>query len=362
MKHADIPLMQSLIAHISLQVGLPSTSKKAPIDTTFANYAIKRHRVGPFLYAVAKHSQNLDEQVAASLLACYQKNMREILVQTAVLQRLSRLFETHGIEFSVLKGAGFADQVYDEPMLRCSKDIDILIPTHAAEAAIQLLSKNGFILNPYSIREDAHLTQKRQLSDMELFKDLTFFDPKLGVIIELHQRLFMVEPSSLTADFNSANKFQKIPSINDSHYCLYIILHGAVSSWFRLKWVMDVSLLVRKISVPERRALMEVAKIYGCENAVSASLWFAEEIFACTLDDEWAAILEEYSDSGEVAKLVALFRQALLTTSFEQPDMPARRSRFFDIYTTVFTHRVSIFDVVVKRAKVRLLSVCNSIR
>jgi hypothetical protein len=352
MIHADLPLMQALAAHIGPQIGLPDKGIGYPIDTALAQYAITRHRVGSLLYAAAKHGTNVDEDAAAALLSCYQKNTLDTLAQKAVLHRLEKLFQENGIEFSVLKGMGLAEQIYNEPELRQANDIDILIPVQAVDAAIRLLTITGFGYRPHTINKNVRVTQKRQRSDMNLFKDLMFLDPQFSKIIELHQRLFMVEPRGFTRDFNSSIGFQKIPTIANAHYCLYLILHGVVSIWNRLKWVADLSLLVRHMPFEQREELLDFAKRYGCQQAVCASLWFADEIFAGTLDYGWRAILNEGSGSEEALKLSELFRKSLLTTSPDRPEMSAAKtSKFFDIHAHMFGHKISMYHIIMARIR-----------
>ena len=352
MIHADLPLMQSLAAHIGPQIGLLGKKIGSPIDTALAHYAITRHRVGPLLYAAAKQGQNVDKEAAAALLSCHQKHTLDTLAQKAVLHRLEKLFEENGIEFSVLKGMGLADQIYNEPELRQTNDIDILIPVQAADAAIRLLTITGFVYRPHTINKNVRTTQRRQLSDMNLFKDLTFLDPQFSKIIELHQRLFMVEPRGFTRDFNSSIGFQKIPTIANAHYCLYLILHGVVSIWNRLKWVADLTLLVRHMPLAQREELLDLAKSYGCQQVICASLWFADEIFTGTLDDGWRAVLNKLSGGEEVLKLSELFRKSLLTTSPDRPDMSAAKtSKFFDIHAVMFGHKVSMYHVLMARVR-----------
>jgi hypothetical protein len=349
MEHSDSNYLQSLSAYICPQIGLPAAGCEAPIDEALANFAVKRHRVGAMLYKATQNNPNVGELAASILSSSYQKNIRAILSQRAALQKLTVLLEDHAIPFSILKGLGVANQIYDDPHTRESKDIDIQIAPHTSEAAIQLLSKNGYIYKPYSLRANRSVKLKRQLSDMKLFKDLTFIDPQFSTVIELHQRLFKVEPKNLTADFSAAIKFQQTPSVLDSYYCLYIILHGAVSLWQRLKWLVDLSLLARQMSVPKRRSLMELAKIYGCENAIAASLQFTDEIFVGSLDDEWKAILLEQDCGGEMQRLIAIFRQSLMTTSPDRPDLPLRKPIYFDTAAVLFGQQVSIFNIIRKR-------------
>ncbi|WP_323799936.1 nucleotidyltransferase family protein [Parasphingorhabdus sp.] len=346
MEHSDSKHLRSLSAHIRPQIALPEIDCEAPIDEALANFAIQRHRIGAMLYKATKHHENISERAASLLSATYHKNTRSILAQRAALQKITKLLEDHAIPFSTLKGLGIADQIYDDPQTRQSKDIDIQIPPHASRLAIQLLSANGYIYKNYSLRANKRVTLKRQLSDMKLFKDLTFVDPQFSTAIELHQRLFKVEPKNLTADFSGAINFQKTPSVLDSFYCFYIILHGAVSLWMRLKWLVDVSLLVRKMPVSKRQEVMELARTYGCENTIIASLRFIDEIFDGSLDEEWQMILREQEHSRDIEKLINIFRKSLMTTSPDRPDAPLRKPFYFDPTTALFGKQIGLFNII----------------
>lgn len=349
MEHSDSKYLRSLSAYIRPQIALPEIDCEAPIDEAMASFAVQRHRVGAMLYKATEHRENLSERAASLLSTTYQQNIRAILAQRAALQKVTKLLGDHAIPFSTLKGLGIADQIYDDPRTRESKDIDIQIPPDASRMAIQLLSANGYIYKSYSLRANKRVTLNRQLSEMKLFKDLTFIDPKFATSIELHQRLFKVEPKNLTADFSAAIKFQKTPSVLDGFYCFYIILHGAVSLWMRLKWLVDVSLLVRKMPVPNRQEVMQLAKTYGCENAIIASLRFTDEIFRGSLDEEWQMILREQKNSREIEKLIDIFRKSLMTTSPDRPYAPLRKPFYFDTTVALFGKQMGLFNIIRSR-------------
>lgn len=140
MEHSDSNHLRSLSSYIRPQIALPEIDCEAPIDEALANFAIQRHRVGALLYKATRHHENISERAASLLSATYHKNTRSILAQRAALQKITKLLEDHAIPFSTLKGLGIADQIYDDPQTRQSKDIDIQIPPDASRLAIHLLS------------------------------------------------------------------------------------------------------------------------------------------------------------------------------------------------------------------------------
>ena len=349
MEHADYDLLQSLSAHLRAPIGLDTKDCVQPIDEPLANFAINRHRVGSILYKASQNNKNIDETARSLLASAYKKNIYDSLAQKASTEKITRLFESHDIAFLVMKGSGLAHQLYDEPHIRLSKDIDILIPTSSSAKAIEVLNNNGFEYQSHSVRTRKQDSQAWQLTNMKVFKDLTFYDPQFSTYIELHQRLFIMEPKNLTAGFCNALAFQRTPSISNPHYCFYLILHGALCLWQRVKWVVDISLLVRKMTMPIRLKLMELAKQYDCEDVVISSLQFTEEIFAGSLDQDWDTILAMYNNTSRVEKLTEVYRQTLMTTSAEHPTLKKRKPIYFDAHYLLFGKKKNILKHIHSR-------------
>ena len=69
-----------------------------------------------------------------------QRNLR----MTGQLVRILEALERHGIETLPVKGPALAQDLYDDPSVRMSGDLDILVRPRAAAAARRLLLANGF--------------------------------------------------------------------------------------------------------------------------------------------------------------------------------------------------------------------------
>lgn len=59
----------------------------------------------------------------------------------------------------------------------------------------------------------------------------------------------------------------------------YIIAHGALSLWVRLKWLVDLVPLFNKLSAGEKLETREYARRSGAENSFAASLLLLRTIF-----------------------------------------------------------------------------------
>jgi len=327
-----------------------------PIGETLATYANSRHRVAPLLHLACQNCADLaaDEKASAILRSSYQDNVYANLRQKAVERNISDLLISHSVPFSFLKGRGLAEQLHNDPAVRQSKDVDILVAPDRSRQVIQIFNDEGYIYKTPALRGKKLFARSRQDMDIKLFKDLTFLDPKFMVPIELHCRLFAFEPNRLTADFNDSVRLRAIPSLSNSFYCLYLILHGALALWQRLKWVVDLSIMARKMAMHNRLEMMDIAKSFGCEVTVAASLLMAEEIFPGSLDDEWQVLLSTYERHESLLRIQGFFYQSLMTASDEKSMLSLKSFVLSGPADFVFPGKISPLESLFKRFMISL--------
>lgn len=314
-------------------------------------YAVRRHRVGSLLHSACRDQPHLQfEGQAKSLLGeAYQANVLKGLRQKATEKNMSELLGAHSIEFSFLKGHGLSAQLFGDPSSRQSSDVDILIPGTRAGEAIKLLNSRGFRYQPYTYRSRRLLSAIRQKQDMEIFKDLIFIHPDYDVPVELHRRLFQFEPKGLTEDFRNSFGFEIVPKISNAHYCLYLILHGAVCLWKRMKWLADLSLLARSMPHEVRREVMTIARKFGCEVAVSSSLTFAERIFPGSRDEDWKALTADLQNHPHSRKLGDLFLEMLSSENIRHPPLPLKAYLTSSVADLIFPGKIDLLPNIIRR-------------
>lgn len=344
-------LLLSLSRYLRPAISLPSMGVSEPISETLATFADSRHRVGPLLHMAWQSCADItaEENASSILKSAFQKNVFVSLRQKAAGEKISNLLTSHSIPFSFLKGGGLAEQLHDIATARQSKDVDILVPPDRSRQAIKLLNREGYIYKTHTIGRKKMLEIARQDMEIKLFKDLTFIDPDYSIPIELHCRLFKFEPKTLTADFNASIKFSPNPSLTNSFYCLYLILHGALALWPRLKWLVDLSIMARKMPVHTRKDMMDVAESYGCADAVVASLLTAEEIFPGSLDDDWHILLKAYRKDEYLSEMMELFYDSLTASEIGGNSLPLRSFILSGSADFIFPGKIGLFDGLVKR-------------
>lgn len=294
-----------LCAHVRPILGGENTGDFCPVTDGLAIYANRRHRVGSLLHhAIWISEQDADEDALRRLSNIKRRGEQDYLKRKAVQDKLLGLFAEHDIGAVVLKGSPLSEQLYESPSMRSAKDVDLLVAPADADRAISVLSEAGF---------DSHRPRIKALrgAHMNIVKDIAFFDPRFGVQIELHQRLLMTEPDGFTSDFMESLEGGKIPQIANDRYLLYLILHGAMANWPRLKWVIDTVLLLGRTAPGHAERVMTLSERYRCTSAIIASLRLLDELFPENIPDAWRAQLSTRTNSAKIDRLHAGFAETL---------------------------------------------------
>ncbi|MEO1046370.1 MAG: nucleotidyltransferase family protein [Pseudomonadota bacterium] len=234
----------------------------------------------------------------AQALAGDRKNhITSHLQKQAVWRSLTELLDAHHIRYWGVKGQRLGEQFYPEPAHRQAKDIDIVIDPSDYAAAIALLTERGY-------RAKAHRRFGNRSSRLAaiMAKDVVLSEPRHGVIIEVHRRLLYIEAMGFTEHVLAGQP----PGEFIDHYQpgpqLYLLLHGALSLWNRLKLVADISLLLRRLDRTGLDALLDHAAAWRCRDAIISSLALTEQLFPGSLAADAAARVAALLGESKVAQ------------------------------------------------------------
>jgi hypothetical protein len=268
-------------------------AKNVPITDSLARLAIRRHRVGPLVHAASLHSGNADGTAEELLRDNARANGFKYMRQLAVLKTIASEFSQRGTPYLVFKGAPMAQALYPEPSWRHSGDIDILISRKTLVAARAALKSASF----ESIDNLFDLPAPLMKVAVNSVRDFAFFDHASSAKLELHTRLIFSKRISEgctniddTFDLRlpQAGAFAAPPV--GPVLAFYLLLHGAVSGWARLKWLADLVPLLAKLSEDQRRTIADCAERTRTAAAVKAGLILLQTTFAsCQLGslDKW---------------------------------------------------------------------------
>ena len=171
-----------------------------------------------------------------------------------------------GIHVVVLKGFPLSRKIYGDPLRRITGDIDLLMKPQDVSRAINILSASGYVaaINTWPS------TQKKAQRFQRFRNQFAILHPESGIVVELHWRLlYFPVKSHPTLEALVGNNLveQKADGrsflvLNDEMELLYLIIHGGLHGWNRLKWLIDVGSLVKQgnFSLEKLRDLAQVLK------------------------------------------------------------------------------------------------------
>lgn len=235
------------------------------------------HKAYPVLFtSIQKYASDwIPMALIQSLQQKYMQNTIEMLHLSAETAKVSKELTDRGIRNLMLKGPVLAELLYGDLSMRTSKDIDVLVPIESVNQAEEILLQCGF---------EIHQEKPRILNDWK-WRDhhSSYFHPKSRVQVELHWRLNPDTGSE--PDFDTLwNRRQqvtvagssRIDTLGDNDMLLYLLSHGARHGWFRLRWLMDLDVILRR--VPHLEALKPLAQTYRAEALVGQTLWLCYSV------------------------------------------------------------------------------------
>ena len=236
-----------------------------------------RHQVAPLLYGIAETGHHptssiVFEDLRKSYLASKLRSEAALRVLNAIADR----FSTSELDWMVFKGTTQAAQIYSDPAWRDSADIDILVPPDQFGRALDVLAGMGFVASYPPVPKQG-LLRRLILSAVRDVMMVTRADPTDS--IELHRRLFFA--GGRHADFLVLPVGDgPIPAAEvGPDLAFYLIAHGALSYWVRLKWLADLVPLLARLDDDGLAGIRARARKARSQGAVAASLILLRILF-----------------------------------------------------------------------------------
>ncbi len=200
------------------------------------------------------------------------------LGQVAELARLGRLFADSGIAVIPLKGVALSQELYGDPCVRSSGDIDILVPSECTERAEELLIDAG-----YSHALGFHAMSKKQKQHIiKTSHHHEYVNDAKGVHVELHWRSYLWTEDQVARLWESSDAITWLDAglsrLGRDENILFLADHGARHGWVFLKWLSDLAMLMENepegvwLSLYVRAANLDLQRIL-CQTAVLLE-WF----------------------------------------------------------------------------------------
>jgi len=247
------------------------------IGANLVTLALDRHQVGGLLFgAIGDGDCPIASGLRAALEERYRANIRRREKSLSCLNDVAGKFAQHGIAWVAIKGTTQAAQLYADPAWRESADIDILVAPRDFARALHALEDLNFDACYPPLPTEGVLRR----AVLGAIRDVTVNARNdHSCAIELHRRLFFIGGGMVDLLRSPASQGAiPVPPIGPD-LAFFLIAHGALSYWVRLKWLADLVPLFSRLNPWQCLAIMDLARRTGAESSVAASLLLLRALF-----------------------------------------------------------------------------------
>lgn len=296
----------------------PSPSRDAVVRAAAARvrdwdgflHLINRHRVaGLARAALSSAAVELPSTVAADLAKRSQNIARQNLRFAVETMRLQRTLDAAAIPVLVLKGVALAQLAYGSIDTKHARDIDLLVPADRAEAALQLLQRDGYEL----VAPARRLSERQRRSLVRYGREAELVHRDRKQRLELQWRA--ADNPHLLSGVDARTAAQSVTlaagisvrTLATEDLFAYLCVHGARHGWSRLKWLADVNALICADAA-------DIEGLYRHAQRLGAGLCAAQALLLCQAHLALGlppALSDAMSRNRRTRKLLALALAAL---------------------------------------------------
>lgn len=236
------------------------------------------HRVMPMLFDALRRV-DAPEPIRAQVAREARVSTIRTMSQAAQAVRIGAAFDTAGIDWLTFKGPTLAVLAYGNVAAKSARDLDLLVPPERIRDCCAIMRDLGYAPAEASAGSDPALWDR-------LFKDIAWRHARDGTLVELHTRLFDTPDLLPGIGLESPREAVSIgpgaalPTLARPELIVYLAVHGARTSWHRLKWIADLAALVTRTEPETIHAARARASAAGVSDIVDSALLLIEGLFA----------------------------------------------------------------------------------
>lgn len=266
--------------------------RAAGIDWDHLLKVAARQRVDGIAFDALRRARvTMPREAEAKLAAAAGAIARDNLFQAAEALRLGGALAAAGVDHLFVKGLTLNLLAWGSLTLKRAVDIDILVDPDAYEAAVGVMAAAGYrCVHPES-SDRAEI-----LRYAETVKDSGWRSPA-GVAIELHKRLTPNPVLLPTLDVKSPRQTVEIapeislPTLARDELVAYLMVHGGLTAWSRLKWAADLAALLAGADAAEIDRLYARATLLAPGRSAAQALLLCNRLFGTPLSPALGARL-----------------------------------------------------------------------
>lgn len=286
---------------------------------------VKRHRINPHVYQFGVNNPTIFSiEIIEQINKTQQVNTQRMLRLTSKMLQLQNLFAANGIKNIPIKGPALAFQIYNDPGMRHSLDLDFLVGSNDLDKISELMVKEGY----KQIKPDFPLSPRQKRAHKKLIHHFYFKQNNTGLLVEIHWKL--VTPPSLFLHsenlfFETYSAAEPFPIIKPELLLHYLIIHGSMHRWYKLFWLKDIDEIFRRNLILDYDYFQKLTKLFRNERMVNQSLTLTKLLFNTPLP-------EELNPKEYFQKLISVVIKAIQTSEEKLHERTFERiKRFFYI-------------------------------
>lgn len=294
-----------------------------PLDWERLMALAARHGLFPLLYRhlVAQPSfpvaELVPEDAGRRLHLAYLQNVANTLVLSDELGNILAALDAADIPAIPYKGVALGEQLYGDPTLRVSGDIDVIVPRERVMAARDRLTARGYVpLHTLTPRQEKtylagihhyNLIHREKAVSVEIHWDIV--GPQYAMPVGwpgLWRRTGRVDLYLGAEEARAARVFAS------EDLLLLLLIHGSKHRWEALKWLVDVGLLIHRNPNLDWNVLMDRASQWRAERMALLGLYLAHELLDAPLPPWlWQRVNQDGSVRSLAAEATALCDQTM---------------------------------------------------
>ncbi|EWH01129.1 nucleotidyltransferase family protein [Halomonas sp. BC04] len=260
------PSLQLLILLSRLELSMEQEKSALTLcqqidDWTQVSRQAQRRFVLPLIFQHLRRlaPENLPlDQLKAMKCQCIGVVQHNLLAISAQRKLVQELLQPLGISHLFFKGYSLAARYYDDPVVRFSRDIDVLLPRNRMVELLEVALDKGYLPHDPKGLE----TDRTSLAFLGRVQGvITLMSPQ-GVVVEFHQRIdntgtiYNTEELLSTAEFVAFGDVE-IPVMPTAELFVYICLHHTKHHWSHLHWLVDLDAI-------QRHPSFDLNDVYAC--------------------------------------------------------------------------------------------------
>ena len=306
-------------SHATRPFALPLRASR--IGGLLANGELRQRVVGFVRNALSAAGSDIPGGVVDWLASQSQKFARQNMLFAGEAARLQGQFDAAQIPVLILKGLPLAQLVYGSCVSKQTRDIDFLVPPDRAEAALQILEREGYELLPPA----EHLGKAQRRAVVHYAREVELRHRDSNVVVELQWRLTKNPQLLQGIDASAASQSvvfadgSSVRTLARDDLFAHLCVHGAGHTWSRLKWLADLNALIAAKDADIVR-LYRHAQSRGAGLCAGQALLLCQRLFELELPPALGA---ELQGSRRILKLVKIALHAMTRPHAKQDGVTA---------------------------------------